>query len=406
MGFTFLDLQGEVKRRSISDQGGTTFDTAVKNIINTSLFRISREAPWRSLRRKTYFTTSTTYTEGSGAVSATNGSNQITVTGATFVTDGIVIGRRVTLSGSNLDYIIRSIDSETQLTLDKEYDGSDTTTGTYSILAQEEYNLPIQCSHKMFVWHEWLGYPYVLTYIPEQAFWLSGVDVATEDTPSYYRMWEENMVINQPYSASQLTLSSTSASDTTQSVSIFGTVNGFPDYEAVTLTGTTDATTTKTFSAIERVVKSTSTTGRVLVKSNSGTNSVAVLPVGDTSAGVQYRKIQLYPLPDSAKDINVYYYKDPYRLVNDNDVHELGHDFDECIILLSVAKMKYGQNQNSEGDRFIALYKDELLSLKRTNVDKMDWLPTLKPATSRSGFMLHKNLSYNQIGPNFGPKVW
>ena len=33
--------------------------------------------------------------------------------------------------------------------------------------------------------------------------------------------------------------------------------------------------------------------------------------------------------------MNVKYYKDAYRLVNTGDVHDLGQDFDEAIILLS-----------------------------------------------------------------------
>ena len=48
--FTFIDLVNEVKRRATRDQGGTQFDTAIKNVVNTSLFRVAREAPWRQLR--------------------------------------------------------------------------------------------------------------------------------------------------------------------------------------------------------------------------------------------------------------------------------------------------------------------------------------------------------------------
>ena len=106
--------------------------------------------------------------------------------------------------------------------------------------------------------------------------------------------------------------------------------------------------------------------------------------------------------------INVYYYKDPYRLVNDGDVHELGHHFDEAIILLSVAKLNYEQNKD-EGDKFFAMYKDELKVLKKTNIDKIDWLPDLrKPHESHVGNGLaHPFLSYKQIsGGSFGPRVY
>ena len=154
MSMTFSDLQSEVKRRATRDQAGTQFDTAVKNIINTSLFRVAREALWRPLRRKTTFTTVTTYSEGSGDGSFTEDSADIAVTGATFLTDNIQPGRRVTLSGSSKTYTVLEVTSETEITLDLVYDGDTTTEGTYSILAQEEYNLPIQSSHRLFLWHE------------------------------------------------------------------------------------------------------------------------------------------------------------------------------------------------------------------------------------------------------------
>jgi hypothetical protein len=118
-----------------------------------------------------------------------------------------------------------------------------------------------------------------------------------------------------------------------------------------------------------------------------------------------YKKIQLYPLPQTVYPIQVQYYKDPWRLVNDGDIHELGADFDEAIILLATAKIKYGQNQ-AEGDKYFGLYKDEIKTLRRTNMDtNLDWTPRLlRPSESKnrgSGF-LHRYVSYGQLGGYFG----
>ena len=74
--------------------------------------------------------------------------------------------------------------------------------------------------------------------------------------------------------------------------------------------------------------------------------------------------------------MKVMYYKEPYKLVGDNDVHELGEEFDEAIILLSVAKI-YFETNIKEGDRFYSMYEDEYKSLRRVNVDKIDWFPKL-----------------------------
>lgn len=404
MSLTFSDLQIEVKRRAQKDSGGSTFDNAIKNLINTSLFRVSREALWRPLRRKTTFDTVTTYDTGSGAGTFTNGTKNVTVTGATFITDGIKIGRRISLSGDSNVFTIRTITGETTLTIDKNYEGTTTSSGTYSILAQEEYNLPIQAGHKVFLWHEQWGYPFQLQYVPDQEFIGSGVQNTEESVPVAYRMWGEDMVIGQPLQASVVTIVSSSASDTTGSVTVFGTVSGYPDYETINLNGTTSAAGSKSFTSIERIVKSGSTIGRVTVTTNSGNNTVAVLPVGDTTGGILYKKIQLFPLPNEVMPINVQYYKDPYRLVNDEDIHELGQEFDEAIILLATSKMKYENNQ-TEGDKFYALYQDEIRSLRRTNADKIDWFPKQGRPNSGRVSMVHPFLSYAQIGANYGRRV-
>src|SRR3990167_5387865 len=94
---TFLDLQSEVKRRAIRNQSGTEFDEEIKNIINTSLLRIAREAKWRCLRRKTTFVTKTSYTSGTNFVTVTSNSNAVSLisTACDLWVDQIEVGRRV-----------------------------------------------------------------------------------------------------------------------------------------------------------------------------------------------------------------------------------------------------------------------------------------------------------------------
>jgi hypothetical protein len=398
----FKTIQDEIKRRATRDQSGTQFDTAVKNIINTSLFRLSREGMWRSLRRKGSFTTVTSYTEGTGAAAVTEDSTAVTITGATLLTDGVQVGRYIKFDGSGTYYKIDTITGETTLTLDKAYDGDTATDAEYEILPQEEYNLPIQAGHRTFLWHKEYGYPYQMGYVTDQSFYSSGAYDTNKAIPTHYRMWSEDMVITPLLEPSVMRVFSSVITDTSQAVTIFGTVSGYPDFEQVSLTGTAAASGSKLFTMVERVVKDASTTGRITVDANSGNTTVAVLPVGDTTDGIQYRKVQLYPLPNSAFDINVWYYKDPYRLVNDYDIHELGQDFDEAIICLSVSKIKYETSQ-AEGDKWFGLYKDELRTLRKTNTDKPDWLPTLKkPGSGRGDDLIHPQLRASQVGSYFG----
>jgi len=406
MPINYTQLQSEVKRRAVRDQGGTQFDTPVKNIVNFSLLRISREALWRPLRRKTTFDTITSYTTGSGGGTFTKDSKSITMTNATWITDNIKVGQRITLKGSTINFTIKTITSETALTIDVNYPSATISgTGTYEILPQEEYNVPVSSSHRLFMWHEQYGYPFMMSYITDHDFYSNSLYNTTTTIPFAYRMWGEDWVVDQLLDASVIRIASSDSGDTNIDVTVFGTVSSFPDFEVITTNssnGTTAVSGSKSFTSIERVVKSASTVGRITVDANSANTTVATLPVGDTTSGIKYAKIQLHPLPSAVFPMNVQYYKDPYSLVNDGDVHELGEDFDEAIILLSVAKINY-ENNKDEGDKFFALYVDEIKSLKKNNVDKIDWFPTLHGPRRGRAPRVHRNLLFSQAGPFFGP---
>jgi hypothetical protein len=403
----FKDLQDEVKQRATRNQGGTYFDSTIKNIINTSLFRLAREAKWRCLRRKTYFPTITSYTSGTNFVSVTQSSTAISLisTACDLWTDKIEIGRRVKFGGDGNFYYIRSISSNTSFSIDLPYRGVTTTRNTYEILPQDEYSLPIQVDHRAFLWHEDFGYPYRMFYVPDQTFYDTRVIITQKYPPTHYRMWGENYVKTAVPTATPICVVSDSAADTSGKVIIFGDVSGSPNYEEVNINGTTTVTTSNLFTNIERVAKNSNTTGKITVTSSRGSYEIVTLPAGDTTAGVKYSKVQIFALPTRVFNINVHYYKDPYRLVNDDDVHEMGQEFDEAILLLSVAKIKYQENQQ-EGDKWFAMYKDELVNLRMTNIDKIDWTPILKrPSQDRTDPFVVKNLLYRQVGPSYGPQA-
>jgi len=219
-------------------------------------------------------------------------------------------------------------------------------------------------------------------------------------------MWGQDMTLKQLTQASVIRVVSSSASDTSKNVTVFGIVSGYPDFEVIVVNGTSAVSGSKSFSSIERVVKDATTIGRITVDANSGNDVVAVIPVGLTTLGIFYPKIQLWPLPDGIYPINVNYYKDPWALVGESDIHEMGQDFDEALILLATAKIKYESSMNEDGDKFVALYLDEVKSLKRVNTDKVDWYPVLKrPQDSRGNrnSRISRGLSYLQLGANYGP---
>ena len=409
--FTYSELQQEVKRSAVRDKSGSEFDTAIKNSINRAINRISREARWRSLRRESSFDTVIAYSEGTGACTATEDSADITVTGATFITDGVEVGRRINVEGSSKNFRIKYITGETTITLDQTYDGDTASDLDYSILPQGTYNLAMHSSHHAILWHEQYGKPMQLGYITSQESFGNGLREDTTGVPSYYRMWGEDAAIMQPRQASIVSIVSSSASDTSGSITIFGTVSDYPDYETISLNGTTTADGSKSFSHIERIVStSTARVGRVTVSANSAADTLAVLPVGATVREVKYHKVQIRPLPTATYPVFCYYYKVPYLLVNDEDVHELGSDFDSAVIYLATSIVR-GETSQEESKTYLGMYVNEIKSLKRFHLDKIDWLPRLNKGSmgGEGGFggFLHPAVAYGQIGGSgmFGPTV-
>ena len=503
MAVAFSDLQQEVARRAILNQSGSNYTTAIQNAINFSMWRIARDAKWRTLRRFTSFNTATTYFNGSafgltinamnslnyanstsawptnqGPASCAFNSNVFSVSGATFISDGIKPGRWIKFDGSTYYFKIASITSETSGTLNQVYDGTTSTTLGYAVMPQEEYTLPIQIGHSAFFWHRKYGMPKVMEYVPSFDFYKAGVLDILTNIPVAYRMWGVDAAVNQPYSPSVLNYVSSSTSDNPISVTVFGNVNGLPDYETVNVTGTTSVQGTKKFSYVERIVKNQSTLGIITITSNLSSSSyyftvsnitnapsvgdtysnngitftityvnvtgqsgsmtglftmtgsgmpltsgslskvssaqgdssisfssssaqqvtVGQLPVGFTTTGPMYTKVQVYPLPNWVFPIYVNYYKLPYQLVNANDVPELGEDFSEAIILLSCAKLKAEQNLTNDSMNFMNMYKDEIDSLKKTNLDKIDFKAILKLPGEDSNDQYTGGLRFSQIG--------
>lgn len=478
MSFAYSDLQQEVARRAVLNQSGSNYTVAIQNAINLSMWRIARDAKWRTLRRKAVLNTVTTYSVGTGFATCTTGSKVFKVTGATFISDGIRLGRYIKFDGSVIYFKIASITSETTGTLDQVFDGPSGTTLGYGISPQEDYTLPIQIGHSAFLWHRKYGMPKIMKYIPAYDFYEAGVLDILTNIPVAYRMWGMDAAIQQPIAPSVMTIVSSSASDTNIPITIFGTVNGYPDYEIITLNGTTPVSGAKSFSFVERMVKNSATIGLTTITANIQTNTysfnvtgitnspaigdtysnnavtftityinitglagaqigtftmtgsgapsasgtltkvssakgdtsitfsseskqavtIGVLPVGFTTTGVMYTKIQVYPLPNSVFPINVYYYKLPYQLVNAGDVPELGEDFSEAIILLACAKLKAEQNLATDSQNFMNLYKDEIDSLKKTNLDKIDWKMILKQPGDGDNDQFTGGLRFASIG--------
>lgn len=142
------------------------------------------------------------------------------------------------------------------------------------------------------------------------------VDVINSNGVSSKYWWEGVSVLAQPSTAAVVSIVSSSASDTTQYVRIWGTdSNGAEISESVLLTGTSAASTTASFLTITNVSKDGNTVG--LITGTSG--STTVFKIDPYSFGSSHTVIRLLPPSDSDLTFNIAYKRIVPRLINNED---------------------------------------------------------------------------------------
>lgn len=126
-------------------------------------------------------------------------------------------------------------------------------------------------------------------------------------------------VATQPPSAEVCGVKSSSASDTTQTVTVTGIVNGEVDQATATLNGTTNVSLVKSFTEIHSISKSAITVGQITFGTNSTyTTTYGIL--GPMHRTKRYIRIGLEPIPGST--LTCYMKFTPWmpEMVNDSDV--------------------------------------------------------------------------------------
>lgn len=122
----------------------------------------------------------------------------------------------------------------------------------------------------------------------------------------------------QPTSASTISCVSSSASDTSQTVYIKGLdTNGYEDYETITLTGTTPVASTKSYTHILMISKSSVTAGTVTLTSNSGAVTNAV--ISRQMLDYRVKVLRLVQIPNGSWTIELNYQQRENELNQDGD---------------------------------------------------------------------------------------
>lgn len=333
----YLEMQDQVLFRAGRDAQPAQFRAKVKLFLNIATRRVRTESLWPHLKKTERIDTEGDYTTGTIAV--TKDSATVTGTSTAWVTGNIRIGRRIVLPNNDV-LIIKSVDSETSITLVQVYVGATDTSSTYTILGREEYRTPLDFGWPAFLWHEKFGTPFMLDFVRREDFFRGQLSLRDSGTPRIWGMWGKTGVDRQPTSGSIMTISSSATADTSIPIRIEGIVSDLPDAETVTSNasnGTTAVDGSKSFTRVDRVtIDSDKTpTGRFTVTSNSTNVTVVVLPTNAISRSLEKFLFQVWPLPDSIIPLNMWYYQELLDMVNDDDRTQLGDEFDEVVIRMA-----------------------------------------------------------------------
>jgi len=184
-----------------------------------------------------------------------------------------------------------------------------------TVASTQEYVLPDDFGKEIMVVDKTNGVELVKTDLQRL---IMDLPDAYEDAGSVSKYYiREDTVRDQPSSASVIRVVSSSASDTTQTVLIRGIVNGVETSESVTLTGTTAANSTNSYSRVKAISKSANTTGYITLTSNSQAITIAVLAPKVLEA--RYKFIGLHYIPTTTLTVGVPYIIKPLPLTEDYD---------------------------------------------------------------------------------------
>lgn len=176
----------------------------------------------------------------------------------------------------------------------------------------------------------------VLTEISEKE--MNNIDPTRDEegVPERFSLFGKSEVKAQNSVASQVTVTSSSAADTTQSVRVIGNVSDVETAESISLNGVAAVNSVNTFdiNGVIGVRLSGSCTGNITV--TAGVTTLVVIPSGKFF--MMYQPIKLGPLPSSTDSLRVTYLQGPRPMISEYDIPDLPPEFHSLIILGTLAQ--------------------------------------------------------------------
>lgn len=182
----------------------------------------------------------------------------------------------------------------------------------------------------------------------------------------------EDVVREQPTAASVITVVSTSAADTTQTVQIRGVVGNAETYESITLTGTTNASGSKQFTKIYSIGKD-DTAGTITVTATAQT--LAYLSPEQVQSRI--KKLRLGRIPTQSMTLEAIYTVAHLPMANDYDYPVL--DCEDVIEAGATADAWRYKRQQAKADYHESLFEKKLDDWMWDRANKPDYVATFKP---------------------------
>jgi len=185
----------------------------------------------------------------------------------------------------------------------------------------------------------------------------------------------DDAVENQPSSASTITVVSSSSSDTSQKVLIRGISGSVEITEELSLNGTTNVTSTNSFSRIKAISKDADTVGKITVIAGSTTIAVLAPKVLES----RYKKVRLHYVPTQTLTIKMPYIIKPLPMIEDSDYPVI--DIADLIEIGAMADAWRYKKQFAKANSYEILFQSQLADYVWDKENQPNEVTQFKPAT-------------------------
>jgi len=185
----------------------------------------------------------------------------------------------------------------------------------------------------------------------------------------------DDAVENQPSSASTITVVSSSSSDTSQKVLIRGISGSVEITEELSLNGTTNVTSTNSFSRIKAISKDADTVGKITVIAGSTTIAVLAPKVLES----RYKKVRLHYVPTQTLTIKMPYIIKPLPMIEDSDYPII--DIADLIEIGAMADAWRYKKQFAKANSYEILFQSQLADYVWDKENQPNEVTQFKPAT-------------------------